>query len=194
MFLLHVVPWYAFYTHNYLVTCHAYCSSHLFYNKFIGLGILDCTGADRFFDCIDSAHFDNEIPPTYTKYNCPKAAEAFNALSEVQGPFRMEDIPVRGSACGHWEEDMFVSPTTNELMQWRLLPNMVNSLSTVSIGGLDDIEFYEVDYSKADPYPITAAVAAELLAEGADVLYTTSKIDFSRIIDVLPRQITELME
>ena len=83
--------------------------------------------------------------------------------------------------------DAFLSNTTSELMEGILRRGKFASLSAVTIGGADDIFGYEVDYSAADPYPITVStnrLGGPTIDEG---ILTTIDLDLSTVIeDVVP--------
>jgi len=149
----------------------------------LGIGVLDCTGIVRRDNC-------NPLDPVFGgpfDYTCQNAIREFNALTDVTGPFRMENNGGRGSACGHWEEDMFSHPTTSEFMTWRYNRNEWQPLSRVTVGGVDDISFYVVDYNNADPYPVLGPRPLSMTGGMGDywatIPYMTMQLDLSNMTD-----------
>jgi hypothetical protein len=103
----------------------------------------DSPGADtHFVGARARAAFDSITGATYTGARVP-----------------VENSAQEGSADGHWRELVF----GNELMSPAISPfDTTLPLSIVTIGALEDLGFYQVDYSAADPLsaPITPRVSA----------------------------------
>lgn len=97
---------------------------------------------------------------TYTGAN---GVARWNALGGV-GDVPVEENGVPGTGCSHWDEETFA----DELMTGYI--GVTTSLSTVTIGALDDLG-YEVNYAAADAYtlppdePVRSATAPTRIVE-----------------------------
>jgi hypothetical protein len=58
-----------------------------------------------------------------------------------------------GTICYHWEEDIFKTPTSSELMTGYFESELGQPISRVSCGALEDLGFYTVDYCQCDAWP-----------------------------------------
>ena len=87
---------------------------------------------------------------------------------------------------------MWTTLNNSELMTWRYNPNQWQPLSRVTLGNIDDIPLYVVDYTNADDYPFATEpplqmAEAGLMAYGdvfKDMPYTTKDWDFTQIEDI----------
>ena len=65
----------------------------------------------------------------------------------------MENNGGPGTACGHWEEDVFRFGESSELMTGFFEANLLQPISIATVAALDDLGGYEVDYCGADVWP-----------------------------------------
>lgn len=109
--------------------------------------------------------YDEEADELYVgddAYRCPHASFEFYDLGlktyyEQGIPLSLATQGGAGSICGHWSEASFNMTNANELMTPFFDADVINPLSTVTVGALEDLG-YEVDYHAADSFPKDAIV------------------------------------
>lgn len=89
------------------------------------------------------------LTSTIVRYRGPSARTQWHALGG-SGDVPVEDNQLRGTACAHWDEDVF----GDELMTGYL--SLHTHLSAMTVGALADLS-YQVDYAAADPYSLPPA-------------------------------------
>lgn len=100
------------------------------------LGVLDYDTTQ----CLDA---------TAVTYSGANGVARWHALGGT-GDVPVEENGIVGTGCSHWDEETF----GDELMTGYIA--LISSLSTVTIGSLDDLG-YEVNYAAADPYALPPA-------------------------------------
>lgn len=94
------------------------------------------------------------------EYTCQRAAAEYAKLQACNdfatGPLnlKLEDNGGEGTSCSHWEEDNFDHPVSSEMMTGFFDSSMNQPISRVTIGALEDIGGYEVDYCAGEKYPL----------------------------------------
>jgi hypothetical protein len=94
-------------------------------------------------------------------YECPIAAAVFQTdefqtgdnIGKVLTLENDENASGSGTACYHWEEDIFKTSTSSELMTGYFEGFLGQPISRVSCGALEDLGFYTVDYCQCDDWP-----------------------------------------
>jgi hypothetical protein len=92
--------------------------------------------------------------PRKSTYGCPIAAAEFQKFNTGTELF-LENNGGGGTACYHWEEDIFKTSTSSELMTGYIEQDLGQPISRVSCGALEDLGFYTVDYCQCDAWPFT---------------------------------------
>ena len=110
------------------------------------LGLVGTTGR-----CNDAC--DSTDPGSRGSYTCPLANAEFGAWAP--GSLQLENQGGMGTACGHWEEDVFRTQESSELMTGFFEADLLQPVSRVTVAALDDLG-YEVDFCGADIWPATA--------------------------------------
>mmetsp|Transcript_15 Transcript_15/g.25 ORF Transcript_15/g.25 Transcript_15/m.25 type:complete len:132 (+) Transcript_15:1290-1685(+) len=80
----------------------------------------------------------------------------------INGPLYLENGGGGGTACAHWEENTFRTATSSELMTGFFEADLYQPISKVTVGALDDLGVFELDYSQADEWPTPAGGARRL--------------------------------
>ena len=98
---------------------------------------------------------DTEAPREQSVYSCPVASNEYSQITRGLGEdLELEKQGGMGTACGHWEEDIFRTQSSSEVMTGFFEANLFQPLSSVTVAALEDIG-YEVDYCGADIWPAT---------------------------------------
>jgi hypothetical protein len=87
-------------------------------------------------------------------YGCPIAIDEFQKFNTGTA-LTLENNGGGGTACSHWEEDIFKTSTSSELMTGFFESELGQPISRVSCGALEDLGFYTVDYCQCDAWPFT---------------------------------------
>jgi len=84
---------------------------------------------------------------------CTAATQQYQSIFSTTGSIPLEDVPLSGSKCAHWEEDIFQTSTETEIMTWQFDKDLKQLLTAVTIGSLEDTGAYTgLDYTQADVY------------------------------------------
>ena len=178
----------------------------------LGLGIYDSSGAS--FDTGTPLSFqrfceldpvNNNVVGNYNLFvpNPPTSLNFWNSLDSTfkTGALRMENCVSEGcgsgSACSHWEIQMFPSqanlPTgfqqSQELMVWASRGGWAQVITELSLGILADVGYDDgvnvrIDFSKADPYPTPNTFANR--GDGHKMLIPSIDLDWSLMLDEPP--------
>lgn len=132
------------------------------------LGLVGTTG--RCNDACDSSN-----PRARSAYSCPLAAAEYEVWAP--GSLLLENSGGMGTACGHWEEDVFRTQESSEVMTGFFEANLFQPLSSVTVAGLEDLG-YEVDYCGADVWPANAETIKRF-----DVFVTEQTMDTDAMMD-----------
>jgi len=136
------------------------------------LGLVGTTG--RCNDACDSTN-----PSARSLYSCPLAAAEYEEWAP--GNLLLENSGGMGTACGHWEEDVFRTQESSEVMTGFFEADLFQPLSSVTVAGLEDLG-YVVDYCGADAWPANAETIKRF-----DVFVTEQTMDTDSMMDrILP--------
>lgn len=130
-----------------------------------------------------SAACNPTTPARQAPYVCPRAGAEYGTVSGgTNGGLTLENGGGAGTACGHWEEDSFLTDTSSEIMTGFFEADLWQPLSSVTVAGLQDLG-YVVDYCGADVWP-----ADENTVKRFDILKTsmTMTMDESSMADLFP--------
>jgi hypothetical protein len=124
----------------------------------IVLSCLVCTGhvlglVGTLGSCSDGCVDSEAVDP---RYGCPIAAAEFQIL-KPDTELTLENNGGGGTVCSHWEEDIFKTSTSSELMTGFFESDLGQPISRVSCGALEDLGFYTVDYCQCDAWPSTGS-------------------------------------
>ena len=108
------------------------------------LGLVGTNG-----DCTSACDPNNRF--SRSEYQCALALEEYEAIAP--GDLFLENSGGMGTACGHWDEAVFRTSASSELMTGFFEANLFQPLSLVTVAALDDLGGYEVDYCGADIWP-----------------------------------------
>eukprot|EP00550_Attheya_septentrionalis_P001998 CAMPEP_0198288142 /NCGR_PEP_ID=MMETSP1449-20131203/6757_1 /TAXON_ID=420275 /ORGANISM="Attheya septentrionalis, Strain CCMP2084" /LENGTH=394 /DNA_ID=CAMNT_0043986253 /DNA_START=50 /DNA_END=1234 /DNA_ORIENTATION=+ len=102
---------------------------------------------------------NEQNPAEQSVYQCALAAEQYETLvtkvPELAGNnLVLENNGGPGTACGHWDEDVFGTVESSEIMTGFFEADLFQPLSAVTVAGLEDLG-YQVDYCGADIWPAT---------------------------------------
>ena len=89
---------------------------------------------------------------------CQRAQEAYEILKgDINALLYMEKEGGGGTACSHWEEDIFKTSTSSELMTGWSEAGLYQPVSNVAVASLEDLGIgFVVDYTQSDPRPVPA--------------------------------------
>lgn len=109
-------------------------------------------------------------------YQCERAKEEFLAISPDRRELVLENNGGPGTACGHWEEDIFRTEESSELMTGFFEANLLQPISIATVAALEDIGGYEVDYCGADVWPARSDIENkyEVLLPQRDITVDTT--------------------
>lgn len=102
---------------------------------------------------------------------CTLASTEYAALGLGLGPLLVENDGGGGTSCAHWEESSFPQSTgSSELMTGYFEASLFQPLTRVTIAALDEtFSDYVVDYSVADPYPVSSIPMSALVSNEGPV-------------------------
>jgi len=108
-------------------------------------------------------------------YPCPLAQAEYEKIFPGQ-ILSLENNGGGGTMCAHWEEDDFPASTgSSELMTGFFESFLMQPITRVTIGALDDIPAYTVNYNAADPHVFgTSSIASGSNGSMGNVLMSTT--------------------
>jgi hypothetical protein len=111
-------------------------------------------------------------------YTCPLATAEYGLWAP--GSLLLENSGGMGTACGHWEEDLFRTQQSSEVMTGFFEANLFQPLSAVTVAGLEDLG-YEVDYCGADVWPADSETIQRF-----EVYKTNQTMDVDSMMERIP--------